>query len=827
MPESVGRPYQDGSINLGDVGSTDQNGFGAISGSTSNPSLPYGNSQKVQNASSLERVGFDVPDPNSSASQRTMSVEQENVQSFTSPQTSQNVFTGDDRAPQTSPALDMASLRVLVIGGGPSALIFATSLKTLLGEKVSITILESRVVIDASLPPPSLRWKTRTERVNRREQVVTLQSAVYSSLPKPVCDAIFPPNGYSNVWPVGGESPPNLGFPRNIRILDIEDRLLTFATSLGIDIRPERASTSTVDAAIQNRSFDFIVIADGPASRVREAHIHAFGKADPRAFALPNAPNTPIEDTVLALRVRCHMRDPDTVVLTISQNRFLLNARDGDGYLYMRLTKHEAAEVRGRSSTGKFFTGCIQSQPCNMIINEDDEEGECTSKERFSCPTHGTVFIPALDPHSLLWPRVREGLRLFNCEVTAVTVFRLSMTLRPRYVAELTTLGEAPPIFGALIGDAANAIHFWPGRGLNHGIYSGVALARTLHTAVMTRRRVKFIRSSELTRFEAAMHALQHRHKDRAWRAMVQRRGGDGPQKEEVVTVADIIAEAIEQSDGPSSREGMLREMESRINRMSDSLSRRLPMCPVPRDILERLRTHCSLETLNVLVQSGTWETLLSGGPEVDIDALTPLYTEDEEADVSQIERSTSGAIEPSSENDGGADIVPNTDILSDESIQWTFQHACKFVGMPTLAWTEALREIQALLIRGGRLKDVSEDDILDAIEEADRDESDRIDCPEFVLAVRKVMESKQRKAQRLGEVWRDRFLNAADASGQVTHRIAAGIIARLAGNLRPVRPELVDRTVLRKMFEERCDDRSLVTLELFLDVAALVMFGE
>lgn len=741
---------------------------------------------------------------------------------------SQNGAEGSGMSPPTDP--EPVMLRVMVVGGGPSALIFATSLKTLLGPKVSLEVLESRVVRDPTLPPPSLRWKTRSERVNRREQVVTLQSAVYSSLPRLVQHAIFPPQGYSNVWPVGGESPEHLGFPRNIRILDIEDRLLQLASAIGITVRPERAYPKTVDATIQSGSADFIVVADGPASRTREAYIEAFGKTDPRPFALPSAPDTPIEDTVLALRVRCHMRDPDTVVLTVSQNRFLLNARDGDGYLYMRLTKYEAAEVRGRTPTGKYFTGCIQSEPCNMILDEDDEDGR--DGQSFACPTHGTMFIPAMDPHSLLWPRVREGLRLYNCEVTAVTVFRLSMTLRPRYSAELTKLGTVPPVFGALIGDAANAIHFWPGRGLNHGIYSAVALARTLHTAVMTRRRVNFVRSAELTRFEAAMHALQHRHKDRAWRAMVQPRGGDGPKdSNEVITVSDVIAETIEQSDGLNNRNEMLAEMDRRLTRISNSLARRLPTRPVAKEILERLRKHCSIETLNVLVRSGTWETYLSGGPEVDINALTPLYgaMNDSKKVSNAAQQSDSDLVNANLyAPNNSCDIKPGTDILSEESIRWTFQHACRFAGADTLAWTEASREIQALLLRAGKNADVSVNDVFDAIEEADEDESDRIDCDEFLSAVQRVLATKQRKIQRLGEVWREKFLNAADASQFVTCRNAAGIVSRLARNMRPARPDLTDRSVLRSEFERRCDSGSdLICLNKFLEVAALVMFGE
>ena len=55
------------------------------------------------------------------------------------------------------------------------------------------------------------------------------------------------------------------------------------------------------------------------------------------------------------------------------------------------------------------------------------------------------------------------------------------MVQRPRFSVQLF-----PPhrhdagTFGFLLGDAANAIHFWPGRGLNSGLASAISLARCL-----------------------------------------------------------------------------------------------------------------------------------------------------------------------------------------------------------------------------------------------------------------------------------------------------------------------------------------------------------
>lgn len=162
------------------------------------------------------------------------------------------------------------------------------------------------------------------------------------------------------------------------------------------------------------------------------------------------------------------------VLLTVGQNRFLLNSLRGEGFLNMRLTDAEAAEVVGIDPVRRVFEECIASRPCLM---GRDEHGD------FRCTTHSTLFLPSLIKGSALWKRVGEGLRLFGVEpgeLSAVTSFRLSMVQRPRFTAELLPpTANSTGTYGFLLGDAANAIHFWPGRGLNSGLASAVSLARS------------------------------------------------------------------------------------------------------------------------------------------------------------------------------------------------------------------------------------------------------------------------------------------------------------------------------------------------------------
>ena len=110
----------------------------------------------------------------------------------------------------------------------------------------------------------------------------------------------------------------------------------------------------------------------------------------------------------------------------------------------------------------------IQRHPC---VIQREHTG-------FLCPTHQALFRPSIDPLSSLWPRIQDGLRLFGVapqKLLSITAFRLGMEHHSQFTAQLS-----PKSFGALLGDAACSIHFWPGRGLNTGLKLAVSLARCL-----------------------------------------------------------------------------------------------------------------------------------------------------------------------------------------------------------------------------------------------------------------------------------------------------------------------------------------------------------
>jgi 2-polyprenyl-6-methoxyphenol hydroxylase-like FAD-dependent oxidoreductase len=498
-------------------------------------------------------------------------------------------------APLEPLALRQGRHRVLVVGGGPAGLAFATSLHALAGVHVEIAVADARWIEGRG----GVRWRNAQEGVNRREQVVTIQSLVFDRLPEPVRSAMFPEGGYAEVWPLSRESPAARGFPRNVRIRDIEDRLLNLARAQRLRLVAERIDPATLNL----NDWDLVVIADGANSRVRDFFSAAFGVADPTPYSLRESQ---VVDSVLGLRVKSLMSAPSSVIMTIAQQRYLFNGIDGDGLLYMRMTDDETAEVRGRVAGKYEFRPCLQANPCQVTWHADH------ARQGFYCAGHDSQFVPANDPNSFLWPRILQGLKLFDIPkqaLAAVTAFPLSMSRRGAFSAQLNLVGSDRPVFGALIGDAAGVTHFWPGRGLNRGISSAYALAMILSRLNPT----VALRAADFAEFEGVMAQLQSRHQDRAWRAMVQMRG------ERLVPVKEIVAEAIARPR--ANREGLVRKMQVRTAELVSGLTDRLPGKADLTELFAAL-DRVDDETLAVLLESRGWETRDSGGREIDVEAI-------------------------------------------------------------------------------------------------------------------------------------------------------------------------------------------------------------
>jgi hypothetical protein len=311
---------------------------------------------------------------------------------------------------------------------------------------------------------------------------------------------------------------------------------------------------------------------------------------------------------VLGLRVKSLLPDPMAVLLTVAQNRFLLNSLRGEGFLNMRLTDAEAQEAVGIDPVRQAFTGCIQSTPC---VLEKNPRGE------FFCAGHHALFLPALLRGSAFWERVEEGLALFGVppeNLSAVTGFRLDMVQRPRFSVRLfPPTPSSPGTYGFLLGDAANAIHFWPGRGLNSGLASAISLARCLSRP----RRGPSLRDADLTRHEAVMSMLQYRHKSRAWLQMVTA-DADGNFR----PIKDIIAQGIAEGDeGHFDREADLNAFLRRLGQVRSRLAPRIEGMP-DEDTLRAHLEKIGGSLIHTLVVSDQWDSGSVGGEEVDVDWL-------------------------------------------------------------------------------------------------------------------------------------------------------------------------------------------------------------
>jgi hypothetical protein len=500
----------------------------------------------------------------------------------------------------TKAADPISALRVTISGGGPVGLAFALLLADLMGSRVAIRVYNGRWKREGR----RVVWKGIEEGNVRRQQVVTIQSRQFLKLPQEVQDHLFTPGNFTEMWPAGPDSINGLG-PRNIRIAYIEDRLLDLANRKRdqIELIPEPFDAESAGSEIVKQ--DVLAICEGSRSRTFSHFKGKFGAAD---FSLYGLEGEQLSDMVLGLRVKSQLPDPMAVLLTVAQNRFLLNSLNGEGFLNMRLTDREAKEAVGINPVKQTFSGCIQSEPCLL------EKGPLGD---FMCGTHHTLFLPALLRGSAFWSRVEEGLQLFGVppeNLTAVTGFQLNMVQRPRFSVRLfPPTATTPGTFGFLLGDSANAIHFWPGRGLNSGLASAISLARCLARP----RRGKTLRDADFIRHEAVMSMLQYRHKSRAWLQMVTA-DEDGNFR----AIKDIIAQGIDEGEeGAFDRDADLEALLLRLAQIRDRLAPRLQGLPDEAALRKHLES-LSGSLLHTLMVSGPWDTVNVGGEEVDIDWL-------------------------------------------------------------------------------------------------------------------------------------------------------------------------------------------------------------
>ncbi|KAJ4389227.1 hypothetical protein N0V93_006691 [Gnomoniopsis smithogilvyi] len=343
-----------------------------------------------------------------------------------------------------------ARLKVAIIGGGPTALASAISLAEKGSRSVEVHMYEQRWVTKTTADGQQTVDYPPTAK--RRDQVVTLQESVTTLLSERTQQALFEGRP-ERVWPGSA----------NIQIRKVEDRLLRRVQD------PEFHGLVHLYCHNMKREelskvgdFHVLLGADGAASWVRKAYFHGYEHERGRSYALGLAFDRP---------AGLPWSQPLNVFLTLGQTRYLLNASDydGRGYLNMQLTEEEwdkMVAVDGQPITfGR--PGCLR-RPDGSI-----PDGFLESQ----------VFKPSEDRSGTLWRSIEDGLRLFGFkESEVVNVVRIPIVVQAVkegvqvLPADDSRALTRPHALVAVAGDAAMTVHFWPGRGLNSGIKSGIAL---------------------------------------------------------------------------------------------------------------------------------------------------------------------------------------------------------------------------------------------------------------------------------------------------------------------------------------------------------------
>ncbi|KAK1461821.1 hypothetical protein CCUS01_01411 [Colletotrichum cuscutae] len=340
-------------------------------------------------------------------------------------------------------------LKIAIVGGGPTALASAISLAEKGAGKIQVHVYERRWVVKDGPRGPYIDYPSTARR---RDQVVTLQESVTTLMSKATQQALFEGRP-ERVWPGSA----------NIQIRKVEDRLLRRCHAAEFqDLIHLHAEGVTHEDMVKIGDFHVLLGADGAASWVRKSYFHGYENERGRSYALGLAFDRP---------AGLPWSQPLNVFLTLGQTRYLLNASDydGRGYLNMQLTEEEWHKMLAKDGQPVTFgyPGCLR--------NPDG-----TVPKGF---TENQVFAPSEDRESSLWRSISDGLKLFGFkESEVINVVRIPIVVQAvregiQYLPPCDSGAiNRPHALVAVVGDAAMTVHFWPGRGLNSGVKSGIAL---------------------------------------------------------------------------------------------------------------------------------------------------------------------------------------------------------------------------------------------------------------------------------------------------------------------------------------------------------------
>mmetsp|Transcript_27256 Transcript_27256/g.38558 ORF Transcript_27256/g.38558 Transcript_27256/m.38558 type:complete len:736 (-) Transcript_27256:225-2432(-) len=557
---------------------------------------------------------------NSSISTETSPDQPDDRQSHSSHSTR---YTSSVRGMTPENTTKMYSLAI--VGGGPVGLSFALRLIAD-SKKFKISVFERRW--RQNHETARLEWRDERERNNRRYQVVTIQSNVWSRLPEALQHALFGEDGngphHVEMWPYGPDSPREVGSPRNIPIMTFEDILLDEIQSNGeVELIPRRMEDE--DAI----NFDIVVLAEGSGRSTEERlfngvlgneYVRRDGERQSGTGPFNSIPGggSDLQEYVLGIYVEAPdgedaigISEADGMALTVSQNRFLLNPLGRKkGYLNVWLTNEEAKQAVGVTGDGTFTpVECSQSQQCMWRV--DHESSECR------CESHGSLFLPAYLNRSIteypLWERIKEGIDLFGINMKHVrrfTKFRLG-PFRQRQL--FSALGDSrtkrPHLF--TIGDSAFNVSFRAGRGLNTGLKGAISLSTALSQAG---DKAQSMRQGDFVVHEGFMCMLQQREVHIRTIGMMK----IPTENAREATVPELIGQGLSTSDKDVDEHR--KELMRRLRKIVDGpfTVDRLPDGTEPPN-LGRLSTkigQLSPSLVIVMSKSGGWNTSAVGGLE-------------------------------------------------------------------------------------------------------------------------------------------------------------------------------------------------------------------
>lgn len=379
-------------------------------------------------------------------------------------------------------------LRVCIIGGGPTGLASAISLAEKGAGKVEVHVWERRWIVrpDGVVDYPAT--------AKRRDQVVTLQDTVTNLLSPESFQALFAGRP-ERVWPGSA----------NIQIRKVEDRFLQHCQTdrfRGLIYLHAEGVTKKELAAGKCGDFHVLLGTDGAASWVRKGYFQGYEKERGRSYALGLAFDRGSKQGL-------PWSQPLNMFLTLGQTRYLLNAsdHDGRGYLNMQLTEDEWDKMVSLDGQPIHFgrPGCLR-RPDGSIPDGFSES---------------QVFAPSEDRNSNLWKSIEDGLKLFGFkESEVINVVRIPIVVQAvREGVQTLPLEDSrsvrrPHALVAVAGDAAMTVHFWPGRGLNSGIKSGIALGDEICHALRGGR-FAGLELSAMKEYNDFIMKLQNREHDR------------------------------------------------------------------------------------------------------------------------------------------------------------------------------------------------------------------------------------------------------------------------------------------------------------------------